>query len=421
MRAAEVGRDRNGSRLTASNDVDVAVAVDVDVSREPEQPEEATRGRAGRGPAVAAALVVLVLVALALLPESAPSSEPVVSGPGTVGTWPARGELAQDERLLRDATAAWRSSAGGGLREPGREVEPLYLGRPDGQTVALLRSATPEGRTLVAAAAVEGDAWRLLESAAVDSDVAWLTLPGGEQPRVLLAPDVAAASSLWIRRSDGVWTRVASREDGVTFGLRSRDGVTVLGVVRGRGASRSLGDVATVSATSVLPLRPPVEAASPAWGRSAGLTAEEYDAALYASQALGQGRDRVAVLASTRVPGGRAVLVETRSPDDGQVRHQTVVPGPDGEPVLGPRPVVGTSLAAAVVPREGGRALVLAASAPSIARIEVRASEGVVVDGVGPTAVVLAPPVPDEVQVLGKRTDGEVVASLPDPLPVPIT
>ena len=87
-----------------------------------------------------------------------------------------------------------------------------------------------DGRTVVAAAIVEGESWRVLDAALVDRDVSWLTLPGGDPPRVLVAPDVAAASALWVRRSDGVWTRVAARDDGVTFGLRSNEGPTLLGV-----------------------------------------------------------------------------------------------------------------------------------------------------------------------------------------------
>ena len=111
------------------------------------------------------------------------------------------------------------------------------------------------------------------------------------------------------------------------------------------------------------------------------------------------------------------MLVEVVPADDGRTSHRTVVPGPDGDPVWGPEPLVRDNLAVTVVPRGGGRALVLATSSPSIARVEVRtADDEVLVDGVGPTAVVLAPPVPAEVRVLGKRTNGAVVTSLTSPV-----
>jgi hypothetical protein len=61
--------------------------------------------------------------------------------------------------------------------------------------------------------------------------------------------------------------------------------------------------------------------------------------------------------------------------------------------------------------------MVLAASAPSVSRVEVRLPDGSsVIDGIGPTSVVLPPPVPDQVTVLGKRTNGSVVASLVVPI-----
>ena len=209
--------------------------------------------------AVAGAVAAL-LVALALWPQPRPAVEqPAIAGPGTVSAWPARGDLAADDRVLRDATAAWRTANLVGAEEPGRDVEPLYLGSVGEDVAALLRSTTAEGRTIVAAAVVDGEAWRVLDVAAVDRDVSWLTLPGGDLPRVLVAPDVAAASALWVRRSDGVWTRVAARDDGVTFGLRSNEGPTLLGVVRGRGVDRRLAEVATLSSTAVLPQPAPVD------------------------------------------------------------------------------------------------------------------------------------------------------------------
>jgi hypothetical protein len=364
-----------------------------------------------------AGVVAVMLVALALWPDGSATggSTGETLSPRQVQAWPARGPLAADDRAIRELTAAWRSAArDDGVSDPGARVEPLYVGDVDGARVALLRSTASSGVPVVAAAVEEPTGWRVLEAVPLDRDVPWLTLPGGDRPRALVAPDVGEASSLRLRRSDGVWTRVAIREDGVTFGLRSLDGpLPVLGVVEGRGVTRRLGSLASLSAMSVLPLPAPVHVDDPDWGRGPGLDADEFDAALYASRVLPETSRRVAVLAATRVPGGRVVLAETVSPTDGRLRYTTVVPGDDGEPTLGPPPQVGGNLAAAVVPRAGGRLLVLAAAAPTLARIEVRGSDGTVyIDGIAPTAVVLAPPVPDTLVVRGKRTNGGVVTSL---------
>ena len=371
-----------------------------------------------------AGVAALLLVGLAVWPDASggdpPDPEP--TSPRQVQAWPPRGEGADDVRTVRDLADAWRTAARETqVSRPGAQVDPLFVGVVEGERVALLRSVARSGAPVVAAAIASDDepsGWRILDAVPVDREVAWLTLPGGEVPRVLVAPDVAAASSLVLRRGDGVWTRVALRDDGVSFGLRSLDlDRPVVGVVDGSGVDRTLGDLASLSPTSVLPLPPPVHVDDPDWGRGTGLRPEEFDAALYASQVVLQERARssrrLAVLAATRVPGGRAVLVETTSPLDGQVDYATVVPGPDGEPTLGPTPRVSGDLAATVVPRGGGRLLVLAAAAPSLARIEVRGSDGAVyIDGIAPTAVVLAPPVPEEMTVRGKRTNGAVVTSL---------
>ena len=361
---------------------------------------------------------LLLLAALLLWPGPAePTDEPVPDF--SVATWPARGTEAGSATALREVERAWLvQSADAAFIAPADDVEPLYLGDLDGSRVALVRSRTDAGRLVVAAAIEEGAGWRVLDAAVVTSDVSWLVLPGSDPARLLAAPQVAADASLVLRRSDGVWTRTAIRGDGVSATLRSLDGpIPVLGVVGNLGAGRGLIEVAGLSSTSVLPVDAPVQPAAPRWGRSSVLSTEEYDSALYASPALPATDSRLAVLASARVPGGRAVLVETQSAADGQVRAVLVVPGTDGSPALGPAPVVEDGLAAAVAPRNGGRALVLAASSPAIARVEVRLGDGTsVIDGFGPTAVVLAPPLPDEVTVLGKRTNGSVVSSLVLPL-----
>ncbi len=366
-----------------------------------------------------AGAVALGLVLLLVLPTGQQSVPPTPE-PGSVASWPARGAAAQDASALRAVETAWRGVAeGSGIPTPGRDVDVLFLGDRDGLPVGLVRSVTDEGRLLIAAAVQGNDGWRVLDAVPQDRDVDWLTLPGGGTSRVLAAPDVAAAASLVVRRGDGVWNRVAIRDDGVSAPLRSIDGdPPILGVIGVRGAQRGLLDVAALSATSIVPVSPPVRPGDPSWGRSGVLTTEEYDAALFALPALSGSAGQVAVVAAARVPGGRAVLVETRSVDDGATRHVLVVPGEDGAPVVGRDPVVTGRLVAGVVDRGGGRLLVLAASAPSLARVEVRSPDGAtLVDGIGPTAVVLPAPAPDQVTILGKRTNGSVVASIRVPLP----
>jgi hypothetical protein len=366
---------------------------------------------------VVAGAVLLGMIVLLAWP-SVDTEAPVADV--SIASWPARGPAAQDQSQVREAVAAWRGVAeGSGIPTPGRDVDVLYLGDPDGLPVALLRSSTREGRLLVAAGIQGHDGWRMLDAVPVDRDVFWLTLPGGAVSRALAAPEVAAAASLILRRDDGVWNRVAIRDDGVTATLRSLDGSSpILGLLGSLGAQRGLLEVTALSPTSIVPVGPPLHAASPSWGRSGPLTPEEYDAALYARPAVPDSAGQLAVVAAARVPGGRAVLVEVESVDDGQSRFVLIEPDADGAPTQGAEPVVSDVLAAGVVDRGGGRLLVLAASAPSLARVEVRSADGTtLVDGVGPTAVVLPAPAPNDVTLLGKRTNGAVVASLSVPLP----
>lgn len=412
MPAAQVRRHEHGPRLIEDAAVEVELGGDgsSDDSPAPPRPPASPRILAWVG-----GVGVLALAALLGWPSGA--DEPAVqdAADGSVASWPARGSLADSPGDLRGIEVAWRSvSDDSSLAAPGEVVEPLYLGEPDGTRVGLVRSWTQAGSLAVAAAIQDGSGWRLLDAARVDADAPWLVLPGSDPPRVLAAPDVAAAAALLLRRDDGVWTRVAFRGDGVSATLRSLDGPSsILGVVASIGPGRGLAHVATLSPSSVVPLDPPVRAGAPRWGRASALTPAEYDAALYAAPAVLEGAGRLVVLASAKVPGGRAVLAETQSSTDGQYRRVLVVPGDDGSVTLGPTPQVEDGLAAAVAPRGGDRTLVLAASSPSIARVEVVLPDGTsVIDGFGPTAVVLAPPVPDEVTVLGKRTNGSVVASL---------
>ena len=363
----------------------------------------------------------MALAALLLWPSAEPEGPPPESL--TVGSWPARGSLVDDVGLVDSAETAWRSaSASGSLDPPGRDVRALYAGALDGPVVAALSSVDPLGREVVATLVDAGSGWRVIdvESPRTTDPVPGLTLPSGEGPRVLLAPEIAGASAATVvRREDSLWTPLPVGADGVTapvpsgpdgsdptIGLRSSDGL--------RGGLRG---VFSVSIAAIFPITAPVIVDDPRWGRGGvSLTTAEYDAAYYADPVVPEGNGRIAVLAHDRVPGGRVVIVETQSATAGWYSHLLVVPGPDGEATLGPAPVVDGDLAAAVAPRAGGRVQVLAAAAPAISSIEVRDEDDVLVEGIGSTAVVLAPPLPPQVQVLAKGVDGAVVARLVLPL-----
>lgn len=370
-------------------------------------------------------LVVLGLVALLVLtlwPSSpgSPATDPPADAalPASqvgLSSWPARGELASSRRILRQAEVAWRTAVGRpGIAAPGAEVEAVYLGQPDQQVVMLLRSVSTQGRLVVAAGWIddEGEV-AILEARAVDRDVPFLVLPTPDRLRVLAAPEVAATSALTLRRDDGVWSRVAIGEDGVSMALRSLERADpIIGTIGDVGVVRGVTTLLVASRASVLPMAAPVSLVAPRWGRSSAPTVQEHDAALYAAQALPAtvGRTpRLAVLGSARVLGGRIVMVETEDTDDAGVAYHTVVPGPDGEPQLGGPPVVEGPLAATVVDRGAGRTWVLASAAPSVGRVVVRDPDGrQYVEALGSAAVLLAEPLPRQVEVVGTRIDGPI-------------
>lgn len=439
MRAAQVRRHHDGPRLTdrlgTQGDAFADTLVDVIVDEDPHGasgPAEARRdhpGSASRVRVAAAGLLLAGLVALLLWPQASTPGQPAGpsgrTGPSdaaSLATWPARGELADDARLALAGERAWRASAGDGAQaQPGPDVDVLFAGRVDDQTVMLLRSWSLDGRLVVAAGLVRSPAEvEILQAAPVDWAVPWLTLPPGERLRVLVDPQVAADSALALRRDEGIWGRVSVTDEGVSMPLRSLDRPDPLvGVVTADPEGRGLTSVHSVDRLTLLPRRSPVQVVPAQWGERRLPSMAEYDAGLFAVPALPESSGAVAVLAAAPLPGGGwAALTEYRSSTDGRLRTAMVVPdAASARPVLGFPVVRSDVLAAGHVARPGGRTLVLAAASPEIARVEVTDPDGAtLVDGRGPANVVLPAPAPDEVAVVGKRADDDVVTSLRLPL-----
>lgn len=427
MRAAEVGRYLDGPGRVAptgsaergQSSADPAVVVaDVDLL-DAASPTEPSRQRQAWGALLPTTVLVLALSLLAMLlwpqPEAGPVDRPAAAV-GGVESWPVRGDRAGDEQLARTAAAAWRAAGlRGEVPVPGPTVEPVYLAEPDGGVNVLLRSRDEDGRLLVAALAQRPGATPAVAGAQVvtGTPIA-LVVPAGDAVRLLLAPDRPDDERLLVRKRDSLWHDVYGDDQSLTPPVRglSPRFPPLLGVaVRVEGV-RGLREVHALDPGSLVPLPAPVEVVDPLWGRTGLPGPEDYDAALVALPAVPEPTRRVAVLAATRNGTGRVVLAEVRDPSDGQVRHHLVVSDGSGDAVLGPTPVVSSSLAAGVLPLAEGRLLVLAAAVPSLSRVEVRTSDGrSLIDGLGPASVVVPAPTPDGLLVLGKRLDGSVVAS----------
>jgi hypothetical protein len=409
VRAAEVGRHVHGTRLTDADFVEVQVGLD---EGSPAEPVRSERPRSPRWYAVLAGAALVGLAALLLVPDRPARLAAEPGGPVALAAWPPRGAWAEDADALREVAEAWRA-AGAGIPAPGRDVEPLYLGEPDGSAVALVRSIDDAGRLHVATAQRGASGWRLLTAATVTTDVSWLTVPGTDVVRVLPDPAVVDDAALLVRRSDGVWTRAPVHDDDLVVVPGTSGPAAVMGVARRDGAVLSLDDVATVVPAEVLPAPPPVRLRDPAWGRSQPVTVEEFDAAIYAATALPDADNGLAVLATTRTPRGRLVLVESPTTVQGWTRQLFVIPDADGSAQLGALPQMGDDVAIGLAPRGEGRAAVLVATSPRVARVEVRSSQGdLVVEGTGTTAVVLPSPAPDRLEVQARSGDGAVVEGL---------
>ena len=424
MRAAEVGRHIDGAgrvaptagaeRGEASPDPAVVVS-DVDLIDAAPPAETSDQQRALLPTTVL--VLALSLLAMLLWPQS--GAGPAEGSGATVGgveSWPLRGDRAEDDRLARTAAAAWRTAGlRGEVRVPGPVVEPVYLAEPDGGVNVLLRSRDEDGRLVVAALAQPpgGDPAVVSAQVVAGTPVA-LVVPTDDAVRLLLAPDRPDDERLLVRKRDSLWHDLYGDEQSLTPPVRGLSPrlPPLLGVaVRVEGV-RGLREVRVLDPRSLVPLPAPVEVVDASWGRTALPGPEEYDAALVAVSAVPEPTRRVAVLAATRNGTGRVVLAEVRDPSDGQVAHHLVVSDGTGQAVLGPAPVVTTSLAAGVLPVAQGRLLVLVAAAPSLSRVEVRTSDGrSLIDGLGPASVVVPAPTPDGLLVLGKRLDGSVVAS----------
>jgi hypothetical protein len=366
---------------------------------------------------VAVALVAAVLVALLVLPQPADTSSETGALRIGVDAWPARGPRADDDGLLRAATSAWRAAgAQGEVAAPGRVVEPLYLGEADGAVDVVLRSRTSDGLLLVAAGTGRSDGTVRIQAVerAIGEPVA-LVLPAGGEPRLLVAPPRDEGLTLLVRKRDSLWQEVYVDEHGLSApvrGLSSRL-PPVLGIMARTGTERGLVQTHLITEQSLLPGSAPAIVTTAAWGASGLPSTEEFDAALVALRGIPEPTKRVAVLAETRSGVGRVVLAEVADPFTGETRHRLVKSDGSGRVELGASPTVSSTLAVGLAPLGGGRLMVVAGAAPSVPRVEVRTGDGqTLVDGLGPTSVVLPAPAPAELVVLGKRTNGSVVATL---------
>ena len=365
-----------------------------------------------RRSALVVATTLAVLVALLLWPQPAPP--PASTGEG-VASWPARGPLAQDRGLLRQATLAWEAAARtGSLRPPGADVSLLYAGPSAPGPSVVLRSVGSDGQVLVALARTDRGQVQVIAAEAVDTTPRAIVLTQQGAYRLLVPP--AAGVDLVVRRGDGIWQRVETPVDGLTAPVRSLDGLgPVLGVVGSVFGQRGLIETWRLQPTAVVPVADPLVVTSPAWGRDTPLSPPEYDDAHAVAPALRASRDgplRVAVLAAAGIPSGRAVVAEVTASRPDLPGHVLVLTQ-EGSVSTGPPPVVRDGLAVGVVPRRDGRALVLVGSSPAVAQVQVSGPDGrTLVSGSGTVSVVLPAPVPAYVQVAGLGPTGAEVARL---------
>jgi hypothetical protein len=376
-----------------------------------------TRARSRRRWVLVAATAAAVLAVLLLWPQPAPAPTSAADG---VAAWPARGPLAQDRGLLRQATLAWEAAGRtGAVVPPGADVHLLYAAAPTPGPSVVLRSVAADGQVLIALARTDGGPVRVVAAEAISSTPRAIVLAQEGAFRLLVPP--TAAVDLAVRRGDGIWQRMEAPVDGLTAPVRSLDGrAPVLGVVGNVFGQRGLVETWRLRDSSVVPVADDIEVTSPAWGRDTPLSPQEYDDAYAVAPALqvspGQSL-QVAVLAATGVSTGRAVLAEVPGVDGGPAGHVLALTGA-GSVSTGSAPLVADGLAAGVAPRPDGRVLVLAGSSPAVAQVQVRGPDGAtLVSGSRSVSVVLPAPAPPSVQVVGLAPNGSEVARLQVALP----
>jgi hypothetical protein len=355
-----------------------------------------------------------LVVMLALPQPPAPGT-----ADGEVVAWPARGSLAGDGVLARQASRAWREAAERGrVPAPGPEVSVLYAGPTGPRTSVVLRSSVPGAGTLVALAHADGDRPRVVSAQPVESSPRAVVLAGEDGYRLLLPPPPSTVD-LVVRRADGIWQWLDTPPDGMTAPVRGLDGRDpVLGVVSREFGQPALVETSLLTPTSLLPAPDTVEVVAPLWGRTSPESLEEYDQAAATTSALMLTDPgvplQVAVLAATGPPADRTVVVElprAAGPAD-RVGH-VLVHIRSGSTMTGPAPLVGDALAVGVLPRSDGRTLVLVGSSPEVARVDVSDSAGrPLVSGAGAVSVVLPAPAPSGLVVVGTRPDGTQVERL---------
>lgn len=170
---------------------------------------------------IAAAVVAVVGVGAAVVvPRLGDDPAPAPAGPvpaalaGAPGEldWPARGPLAGDQDLLRDALRTWRD--GVPARQQPADAAVLYAGAPDGARTVLLQGTDPSGQSWAAAVTEDAGTLALRAAEPLGRAAPLVVLPAGDQVRLLTAGD--AGAGLLAAAPDGALKPVPLDADGLS-------------------------------------------------------------------------------------------------------------------------------------------------------------------------------------------------------------
>ncbi|MFJ3902823.1 hypothetical protein [Streptomyces sp. NPDC090025] len=178
---------------------------------------------AGSSTSAAPDTAAAVLSAAALTPVQAPAGQWADTSHVDFSVWPARGDRAGDQALLRRASTAWAHDArDGGGRDGGGRPQLLYAGTVDGTAVVLLHT----GHTLVrytepaASASGAGGSPAMARTTADEGNVvtaaAVVLTHTGDRTRYLLAPWIAQAATRDLRAPASAARPLRIAADGTT-------------------------------------------------------------------------------------------------------------------------------------------------------------------------------------------------------------
>ncbi|MBE1610730.1 GNAT family N-acetyltransferase [Actinopolymorpha pittospori] len=274
--------------------------------------------------------------------------------------WAPRGDLAEDQKFIAEATAVWRHGTGGGM--PGRltKVYAVWAGTVGGGRVALLQGIGADRNALLAQVSDHGSPSRLrfdrqqplvleprpaalvITYAGDRGAAASRSTPRSARVQLVLSPTDYAASTdhraradgsgadrgrltLWRRTheaplgTDSEWEELRPGKDGLTTTWAHQDQRSPYGSIvvfaRSEGAAESVSTVAAAP-DRLIAVRPPIRLADPTWGpRRLDLDSYDDGRAVLASSADLTARQglEVALLASERDPEGRLAMLEVRS------------------------------------------------------------------------------------------------------------